>query len=143
MEIARKALVDLAEKLRLTEDCTEITMNVVNEFQRVNKEWSEDDIPDIVTCAALVATKAINHEVSNNNNGGSQIAVTKFFSGHSSEQVNSLLYWLKAIISDIKIDKEVADSCKQFVSTFGFINSFYDKYTSIWNSLEFKCISDS
>jgi len=144
MELARESLSALADKLDLSPEWQDIALDVVNEFLRKKEDLNEDIIENIVKWSALIATKSLNNESLNKNSKhGSAIAVTLFFKDIDSEQVNNLLYLLKEIINEISLDPDISQSWKEFISRFGFINSFFDKYSRIWDSLEFKCISDS
>jgi hypothetical protein len=144
MEIARQSVSALADKLGMTQEWQNISLDIVSEFIRKNQDWKEDSIPSIATCAALIATKSLNNDSLNKNSSNeSKIAVSQFFTHQSSEDVNSMLNWLKLIINEISMDSDVSHSCKEFISTFGFINSFYDKYTSIWDSLGFKFVGET
>ena len=57
--------------------------------------------------------------------------------------MDDFLNWLKEMISDISLDIKTIGDWKEFIRNFGFIFSFYDKYIRIWNSLNFKWISEN
>jgi hypothetical protein len=67
-----------------------------------------------------------------------KVKITEFFKNNPSDKMDDYLFWLKEIINSVRLNSEVVYACKDFISSFGFIFSFYDKYTRIWNSLNFR-----
>jgi hypothetical protein len=72
-----------------------------------------------------------------------RIKVTDFLNGGSSSKMNHFLFWLKEMMNDIEIKSGIMEFLNTFISSFGFIYSFYDKYNRIWDSLKFTWVSES
>lgn len=73
----------------------------------------------------------------------SKVKVTDFLREGSSTRMNHFLFWLKEMMNDIEIDGSIMEFLSTFMSNFGFIYSFYDKYNRIWDSLKFTWVSES